>query len=108
MRVIDLMNRTMESFEPAYLEKLRKAGEDHGCVFSNLKLNQRGIDIASLNDEVRREGLRVYKESIDAAEVLGCRWVRPVAGGGKNPDREILAESFRELIDYGAEKGISI
>lgn len=108
LQVIDLMNRTMDSFEPSYLEKLRKAGDDHGSIFSNLKLNQKGIDIASTDQAVRRAGLKAYTKSIDAAQILGCRWVRPVAGAGKNPDRAQLAESLRELIDYGGSRGIGI
>ena len=56
MRVIDLMNRTMESFAPDYLEKLRKAGDDQDCIYSDLKFNQKGIDIASADDSVRKEG----------------------------------------------------
>ena len=64
--------------------------------------------MASIDDESRREALRIYRESIDAAEILGARWIRPVPGAGKNPDRGKLTESYRELIDYGAAKNISI
>ena len=102
------MSRTLESFEPAYLEKLRGAVADNNCIVTNLKCNQRGIDMASPDAEKRSHALKTYKESIDAAKLLGCRWIRPVAGGGKNPDRNLLAESFRELIDYGADRGIGI
>jgi hypothetical protein len=109
MRVIDLMTRTMESFEPAYLDKLRQAAEENGCVLTNLKCNQPGLDMASADGETRAHALKIYRESIDAAERLGCRWVRPLAGAGKGgPDRELLAESYRELIEYGGPKGISL
>tara|TARA_R110002096_G_scaffold217936_6_gene406050 strand:+ start:1204 stop:2103 length:900 start_codon:yes stop_codon:yes gene_type:complete len=108
MKVIDFMSRTLESFEPAYLEKLRSAVVDNHCIATNLKCNQKGMNMASPDKEVRQEALRTYKESIDAAEFLGCRWIRPVAGGGRNPDRQRLVESFRELIDYGAAKGVSV
>ncbi|MFV1996132.1 MAG: hypothetical protein ACC661_11910, partial [Verrucomicrobiales bacterium] len=38
--------------------------------------------------------------------VLGCRWVRPIAPGGKGgPDRERLAGAYRELIDYAGPTG---
>jgi len=108
MRVIDIMSRTLESFEPAYLEKMRKAADDHGCIITNLKCNQKGLDMSSANEERRAEALRIYKESIDAAHLLGARWVRPVAGSGKLSDRARLIDSFRQLADHGASRGISI
>jgi len=108
MRVIDFMSRTLESFEPAYLEKLRTAVEENKCIATNLKCNQRGVDIASPNDETRKEALQTYRDSIDAAKLLGCRWIRPISGGGKNPNRDRLVESYRELIDYGSEHGVGI
>ncbi len=108
LRVIDFMSRTLESFEPRYLEKLRAACDENQCVVTNLKCNQPGLDMASTDDETRREALRIYKESIDAAQILGARWIRPVAGAGKNPDRGRLTDSYRELIEYGADKGIAL
>lgn len=108
LRVIDFMSRTLDSFEPAYLERLRGAIADNHCIATNLKCNQRGIDMASPDAEKRSHALKIYRESIDAALLLGCRWIRPVAGGGKIPDRKLLAESFRKLIDYGADRGIGI
>ena len=108
MRVIDFMSRTLESFEPAYLETLRKAVEENNCIATNLKCNQKGINMASTEEATRQEALRIYRESIDAAGLLGCRWIRPVAGGGKNPNRDLLVESYRELIDYGGERNIGI
>jgi hypothetical protein len=82
MRVVDLMSRTLESFKPVYLEKMRSAAADHGCVISNLKLNQRGIDIASADAETRREGMRVYRESIDRSP--GPAGIR-IASASPNP-----------------------
>ena len=108
MRVIDLLNRTMNSFEPKYLEKLRKAADDHGCFFTNLKCNQKEANIASPDQSIRKAGIKIYRESIDAAELLGCRWIRPTMGPGKNSDRTLIKESLREMIDYAAPKGISI
>ena len=109
LHVIDFMSRTLESFEPAYLEKLRKACDDNLCVVTNLKCNQQGIDMAHPDDEKRNEALRIYKESIDAAQLLGARWIRPGAGGGrKGPDRLRLADAYRQLIDYGAPRDITV
>ena len=108
MQVIDFMSETLESFETSYLEKLRKACETNQCIVTNLKCNQKGINMGSLDPQVRKEALRVYRESIDAAEILGARWIRPAPGGGKNPNRDVLIESYRELIEYAAPKKISI
>ncbi len=108
MRVLDFMSRTLESFEPAYLDKLRKAADDHDCILTNLKCNQKGLDMASPDGEARKHAIKIYKESIDAAHHLGCRWIRPVAGAGKNPDRDRLTEAYRELIDYGGPKGVTL
>ncbi|MGI9458174.1 MAG: hypothetical protein ACR2NU_16540, partial [Aeoliella sp.] len=32
MKVIDLLNETLASMEPSYLDKFRKAAEDAGCI----------------------------------------------------------------------------
>ena len=107
MRVIDLMNETLASLEPAYLDELRSRAEQHGCVITNLKMNQRNVDLASPDADVRRRTLDEYRRSIDVAQRLGCRWVRP-APRGKRPDMELLAAGLRELIDYAAPKGIGV
>jgi hypothetical protein len=106
MRVLDLMTRTLESFEPAYVDRLRKAAEDHGCIITNLKMNQK-VDMASPDEETRALAMKTYRKTIDVAHRLGCRWVRPVPGAGK-ADPERLAAAYRELIDYARPKGISL
>lgn len=107
MRVLDLMTATFASFEPRYLDQLREAAEQHGCVITNLKLNQQGLELASADGEVRRRSLDEYKRSIDAASRLGCRWVRPLPGPSE-PDRQQLVNGYRELIDYAAPRGVSL
>jgi sugar phosphate isomerase/epimerase len=107
MRVIDLMTATFPSFEPDYLDQLRTAAEDAGCILTNIKMNQRGLAMGSDDDELRQRSLAVYKSMIDAAARLGCRWVRPLPAETR-PDLDRLAEAFRELIDYGKPKGVSL
>jgi sugar phosphate isomerase/epimerase len=107
MRVIDLMTATLASMEPDYLDKLRAASDRAGCILTNLKMNQPGLDIGSTDDALRRRSLDEYKRTIDAAARLGCRWVRPLPGP-KRPEMKVLASSYRELIDYGASRGISL
>jgi hypothetical protein len=107
MRVIDLMHETLPSLEPPYLDRLRERAEKHGCVLTNLKMNQDDVNMASPDADERRRSLDVYKRTIDAAAQLGCRWVRP-APRGKRPDLKLLAAGYRELIDYAGPKGISL
>lgn len=107
MRVIDLMTATLVSLEPKYLEQLRQATADAGCVLTNLKMNQKGLDLAAADENLRRESIAVYRKTIDAAALLGVRWVRPLPGP-KAPDLKVLVPSYRELIDYAGEKSIGV
>jgi hypothetical protein len=107
MRVIDLMTATLASLEPGYCDHLRAAAERAGCVLTNLKMNQKGLDMAAPDEATRRRALDEYKRAIDAATHLGVRWVRPLPGD-RRPDLKLLAASYRELIDYGASRGISL
>lgn len=105
MRVIDLNTSTLGSYDAGYLEQLRKAVEEQGCVLTNLKLNQSGLDMNSPKRDVRQRALDQYKRSIDAAAVLGMRWARPLPRK-ERPDMEIHIASYRELADYAAPRGI--
>jgi hypothetical protein len=107
MRVIDLMTATLVSLEPEYLDELRAAAERAGCMLTNLKMNQRGLDMASVDEAERRRALDEYKRTIDAAARLGVRWVRPLPSTNR-PDIKLLAASYRELMDYGAKRGIGL
>jgi hypothetical protein len=107
MRVIDLMTATLVSLEPRYLDQLRQASADAGCVLTNLKMNQKGLDLAAADENLRRESIAEYCRTIDAAAQLGVRWVRPLPGPAA-PDLKRLAASYRELIDYAGEKGIGV
>ena len=107
LRVIDVLSKTMPSFEPAYLDRLRQRAADAGCVITNLKMNQTELDLADANPEVRRAALGSHRQAIDAAHRLGCRWVRPTLRGPR-PDFNVLVASLRELIDYAAPKDLSL
>ncbi len=107
LRVIDLMTATLASFEPAYVEDLRNRAEKADCLITNLKMNQKGLDMASSDRAVRKRSMDEYKRTIDVAHRLGCRWVRP-APGRKRPDAKRLTGAYRELIDYAAPKSISL
>lgn len=107
LTVIDLNTSTLASQEPAYLDRVRKAAEDAGCVLTNLKMNQTNLDMNSPDKEVREHALDEYKRSIDAAARLGCRWARPLPRKEK-PDMAIHVASYRELCDYAAERNVQM
>ena len=107
LQVIDLMTATLPSLEAQYLDDFRSRAEKAGCTITNLKMNQKGLDMASPDTPTRTRALDDYKRTIDAAARLGCRWVRPLPGD-KEPDLPRYAASYRELIEYAAPKGITL
>ena len=107
MRVIDLNTSSLGPTTPAWLDKVRAAADAAGCVLTNLKMNQRGLDMNSPDPNVREKALRTYKRSIDAASHLGIRWARPLPLKIR-PDMRIHVASYRELADYGAERNVQL
>jgi hypothetical protein len=107
MRVIDLNTSALASFEPKYLDEVRKAAEAAGCTLTNLKLNQPGLDMSSPDRAVREQALAEYRRSIDAAARLGLRWARPLPLKVR-PDMEIHVASYRALADHAAERKVQL
>ena len=105
MRVIDLNTSSLASFEPKYLAKIRKAAEDAGCLMTNLKLNQRGLDMSSPKRLVREKALREYERSIDAAAALGVRWARPLPLK-KRPKMKLHVQAWQRLAEYAAKRKV--
>jgi Xylose isomerase-like TIM barrel len=107
MRVIDLNTSTPASFEPRYLDKVRQAVADAKCVLTNLKLNQRGLDMSSREKAVREKALKEYERSIDAAARLGIKWARPLPLKNK-PDMKLHVAAYQRLADYAARRGVQM
>lgn len=107
MTIIDLNTSSLVSSEPAYLDRVRKAADDAGCVLTNLKMNQQGLDMNSPDSSVREKALTTYKRSIDAASHLGLKWARPLPLKA-TPDMAIHVASYRELCDYAADKNVEM
>jgi hypothetical protein len=107
LKVLDLMTRTFASLDEAYCDRLRYAAEQAGRTITNLKMNLAGVDIASPDDALRRRSLQAYKQTIDVAARLGCRWARP-ATTDQRPDFDRLIAGLRELNDYAESKGLSL
>ena len=107
MRVIDLNTTTLGSLDPAALDRFREAAGKAGCVLTNLKMNQRDLDMNSADPAVRRRALDEYKRTIDAAARLGCQWARPLPRKEK-PDLAIHVASYRELADHAQSRGVQM
>ncbi|QDT44580.1 Xylose isomerase-like TIM barrel [Gimesia alba] len=107
MTVIDLNTSTLASTDKKYLDQVRAAADKAGCVLTNLKMNQRNLDMNSSDAATRTKALTTYKESIDVASHLGLKWARPLPLV-KRPDMKIHIASYRELCDYGAERNVQL
>ncbi len=107
MRIIDVNTSSLASFDADYLVRCRDAAEKAGCVFTNLKMNQRGLNMDSRNEGERNRALAEYRRSIDAGARLGVRWVRPLPNA-KRPEMAVHVASNRELADYAAKRKIQL
>ena len=105
MRVIDLNTSTLGEATTTELDRFRSAAEKAGCFLTNVKMNQRDLNMDSRDPAVRAHAIEEYKGSIDVAARLGCHWARPLPRA-EEPDFGIHVASYRELADYAAEKGI--
>ncbi len=106
LEIVDFNTMNFPSFDQAYLEKLRDAVAKAGCTATNLKMNQK-VNMDSTVPKERDEAMRVYKKSIDAAETLGLKWVRPLPRS-ETPAPGQHVSAFNELIDYAGERGITL
>ena len=107
MRILDLNTNTLGSLDPAHVAKLREAVDRTGCTCTNLKLNQRDIDMNHPDPAERARALDVYRASVDAAVTLGCRWVRPLPCD-EEPDMGLHIDGYRAVADYAGERGIQV
>lgn len=107
MTVIDLNTSTLAKTNQKYLDQVLDAAEKAGCILTNLKMNQRNLDMNSTDATTRNKALTVYKKSIDVAAHLGLKWARPLPLV-KRPDMKIHIASYRELCEYGAERNVQL
>ncbi len=106
LEIIDFNTANFPSFEQDFIEKLRDAVEESGCIATNLKMNQK-VNMDSSKPEERAEAMRVYKKTIDAAQILGVHWVRPLPRS-ETPVRAQHISAYQELIDYAGERDITL
>jgi len=117
-------------FDPAtlsskrYLDKLANKIASTGIKAVHIS-NNAPRNIADLNEESRREGIRVAKLWLDAAKKIGVRSMRVNTGGpqiipasvikgGYPQNMEIVPylknaiESFKEMADYGGKADVRV
>jgi hypothetical protein len=107
MTILDLNSGVVESHEPGYLERVRKAADAAGCVMTNLKINRGDVDIGNADPAVRAKALAECKLWLDTAGRLGLRWARPLPLK-TTPDYKAYVASYRELADYAGERGVQM
>lgn len=107
MKVIDMNTMNFAKLDLKSAEILRQSAERENCVLTNLKLNQRDLDLASPNAATRQRALDVFRGSIDAAKLMGMKWVRPLPRPQQG-DRKLLIGSLRELDEYAGERGLRV
>ncbi|MBL9212494.1 MAG: TIM barrel protein [Opitutaceae bacterium] len=107
VRVIDLVHTTLDTREPRILERFRARAEAAGCVITNLKVNDHHLPFDGDEPAARRRALDEYKRWIDAAALLGTRWLRPYPA--RQPPRwENFVAGYRELAAYAQPRGITL
>ena len=107
MRVVDVYTPSLASMEPKYLDSVRSAAERAGCILTNLKLNQPGLEMGSRDTALRERSLAEYERSIDAAARLGMRWVRPLPSPARG-DLKLIVAGYHRLMEYGGRRGIKL
>ncbi|MGH9470022.1 MAG: sugar phosphate isomerase/epimerase family protein [Terriglobia bacterium] len=99
---------SLESFDPAYLERVREAHERHKLAMPMLCCSP---DFTSPDASARRNAVSREKQMIDVTAALGGRFCR-VLSGQRRPEAsraqgvKWVVECIRELIDYAAPKNI--
>jgi sugar phosphate isomerase/epimerase len=106
VRVIDLVSTMLGTRDHTTLARFRAEADRHGCVITNLKVNDRTLAFESEDAAARRHALDEYKRWIEAAAVLGVRWLRPFPAAATPPKWETLVASYRELAEHAESHGI--
>lgn len=107
MRVIDLNTSTIAGLSNRQLDQFRKAAESAGSTLTNLKMNQRGLDLADSDDAKRNHTLDTYRKSIDVAARLGTKWARPLPLA-RTPDWKKFVAAYQQLAEYGAKRNVQL
>ena len=104
LKLIDVNTRWFESYEDAYLKRVRRAADAAGCFFSNLKVNQPVSGLYSRDANERDKALSECRRLIDTAKTLGARWIRFIV------TKAVAAKpvAHRDLTAYAEQLGVQL
>lgn len=130
--MFDGASRTTREFQPhsasgrKWLDKMASTMVKTGTSCQHIS-NNAPLDICELDPALRKRGIEVAKQWIDAGNVLGAKSMRVNSGGPRiippaGPDPKTgypkndaivkylgnCIESFKEMADYGGKKGVRV
>ena len=109
VRKIELWSPIFPSLESKYLDELQKSIAKTGSAVVDIAVDA-GHSQYALDAKVRAESVRVSKQWVDAAAVLGSPSIRVHINGSKDskPDVGRAAETLARVAEYGAAKNVVI
>lgn len=104
----EIHDRSLASFEPAYLESICQAIADHGLVVSQFV---GAADLTNPDPDVRAYELAITKRNIDVAARLRATCIRATAGqahSGISHEQGVIwaAEGLRAAVEYAERRGV--
>jgi sugar phosphate isomerase/epimerase len=104
----EIHDRSLASFEPAYVESIGQAIADHGLVVSQLV---GAADLTNPNPDVRAHELAITRRNIDVAARLRATCVRATAGQahpGISHEQGVTwaTEGLRTAVEYAGSRGV--
>lgn len=107
----ELWSLYFEDLSPAYCKELKQAARKARVGIANIQLDAIDADLAAVDETERARSLELVRGWMDRAALLGAPRVRvntdkPVAGRAFDPDR--IAESYRQLAQYGDKVGVDV
>ena len=106
---VELWSPIFPSLERKYLDELRGSIEKAGSAVVDIAVDA-GHSQYALDAKVRAESIRVSKQWVDAAAVLGSPSIRVHINDSKDskPDVGRAAETLARVAEYGAAKNVVI
>jgi sugar phosphate isomerase/epimerase len=106
VRQLEFWSYHFESLEKPYLEELRQRVKAAGAELINIQVDV-AYDLASTNEEERRQSLATVRQWIDAAAFLGSRAIRINPGKSGGSVEQSMA-SMKEVNRYCRKQGLPL
>ncbi len=108
MSLIDLNTRWLKSFDKSYVQRVRESAEKANCFFTNLKVNHQFGNLYSQTADERQAAMTNARNLVEAANTLGCRWVRFQVPKFDNSDSNSQLVAHRDLALFAELRGIEL